>query len=172
MQDNQETVKKIIAAVRTTEERDIVYGALKICEESLYELKHESVAITLKKIMPQRLLDLFSGTVSSEEMKNDSELLKKFITDVKSGLAVLSELKIEFAIRPREEIIEKAFFWVLREVGAGIILNADYDKTMLGGVRLTFEGRYKELTLSGIISRVLNRERVNFLNTISGKKTT
>lgn len=169
MQDYQETVNKIIAAVRTVEEREMVLEALRALEESIYELNRDLAGAALKRILPPRLFGIFSEAALTYDAGKDQEPLKKFIADARAALDGLSELKIEFAIRPREEVINRVYEWVRREVGDRLILNADYNKTMLGGVRLTFNGRYKEFSLASMVSRVLNRERENILRKITGK---
>jgi F0F1-type ATP synthase delta subunit len=93
------------------------------------------------------------------EFKNNSEALRMFFHDVKDTLDAFVLLKLTIAFKPSEEMINRLHEWTRQNLGAGAVLDIGYDASILGGVRVIFSGRYKEMTLAQMITDAMVKEK-------------
>ena len=69
------------------------------------------------------------------------------LTKLNQYLKDLEELKLTLSFRPKADSLEKIVSWVKQNVGKEIVLEIDTDESILGGVILSYKGKYKDYSL-------------------------
>lgn len=154
-----EIIEKILEQVRTKEERDEISLVIESTRRSAYMLKGVKTEDILKMHMPYRFFRFLEEVMGREEAEKKSEGLGQFLQDLKKRLEAMEVLKVDLAVEPNEELIDQMHSWVHRELGRGIVFDIHSDKTILGGIRIVYRGRYVNLTLQDKILEVMKREK-------------
>lgn len=165
--DIKEIVEKIVSSVRTKEERDVTLTGLRIVESSIFQKSAEHLSRELVKAgvptdIGRRLLDAAEG----EPLKNHVPR-GEFFKALKKTLEELLVLRLEISFEPREKIMDKLKSWAEREIEKGIIFDLTLDRSISGGAKLSFQGRYREYTFENLISSALSSKREEITKLIS-----
>lgn len=148
----------IYANVRTTHERSMLYNGIEALTEALYQkggsLREEIIDTQLPHAVALPLKDtLMRFPVSSPDAA------KEFLAGLRDALTQLQILSLEVAFEPTEETIAVLTLWMRAHIGANVIMDISIDRTLLGGSRISFGGRYKEINLASIIESALGNQR-------------
>lgn len=152
---------ELITAIRTRDERNQLVHLIEDLEGRLFRVSGSDLVSVIRGSLPQH-----TGRILEEIIKNvpsDGEVLKNFFLALERELSSMRVLRIETAIHPSEELIADIHVWLVRESGGGILLDFTVDKSMLGGARLSLDGRYKEFTLAHLIEKTLEKNHENIL---------
>jgi len=164
-----ETIEKMLEHMRTKEERDEVSFAIESALNGAYTLKGVKTEDILRMHMPYRFFRFLEEMTGRGVPEKKSDDWGQFLQDLKKKLGAMEVLKIDLAVEPNEELINQMHSWIHRELGGGIILDIHSDKTILGGIRIVYRGRYGNLTLKDRILKVMNREKQKILEEIGYK---
>ena len=164
-----ETIEKILERVRTKEERDEVSLAVESIGGSAYTPKGIGTEDILKMRMPYRFSRFLEEVTQSWAPEKGADDWAEFLRDLKKKLGAMEILKIDLGVEPNEELISQIHSWVHRELGGGIVLDIHSDKTILGGIRAIYRGRYITLTLKDRILETMNRDKQKILEKIGYK---
>lgn len=153
-------ISKIIRSVRTEEERDVLHECIEVLERSLYRTRTPDLDEVFK-LIPPKMVDLLREVLPSYSDEKDQIEVRRSLMNLKEELAKLRTLRLELAFEPNVEAIERLSGWVLKELGEGILLEMGHEPSILGGARIIFGGRYRELTLLQMLNSALEREWPN-----------
>jgi len=156
---SDEILKNIILKIRTTEERDSLYQGLEALEEVQYRLDSDEE----KKIIQTKIPSVVAADL--QEVLHDSFYEKiparknEFLQKLKDRLNSLRILKIDLSFEPKVETIQRISRFLKENVGDDVILDIGFDRTIVGGARIIFGGRYFEETLDKILAREFEQNR-------------
>jgi len=68
-------------------------------------------------------------------------------------------LRLEVAIEPSDAFVDRIAGWVLSNLGSDIVLDIARDRTVVGGARIVFLGKYRENTLIDMVKNVFETKR-------------
>lgn len=155
-------IQEILSAIRTKEDRNLLFSALEDLENRLYKInsaKEQSVAHTL----PERIERPLWNILRSRELADKTPAVREFFGDLRNALKRMRILKLEIAFDPTDEAIASVSDWLNREVAKDIIIEWDVDRALLGGAKMIFEGKYSAWTLGDMIERDLGTKREEIL---------
>ena len=121
---------------------------------------------TLAQSIPQEISHMLKETMAHIGLAHNIQEMNIFFKDLITLLSALPLLKIDLACRLTEEMIAHLYEWVGEHVGAGTVLDISYDASLIGGARISYNGRYKEVTLAQAITAALSQERKTLFTTI------
>lgn len=156
----------IARCVRTKEERDILREKINELEAALFRFHLEEFEKILSVQLSERITLAMRDALARPEFKNNSENLKVFFLDAKRTLDAFIPLRLTVAAKPNEEMINRMHEWTQKNLGNGIMLDIEYDGSILGGARIIFNGRYKEMTLAQMITDTLTKEKTTIMGMI------
>ena len=156
----------LIRMIRTKEEKDILRDQITMLEATLFRPESEDFENILKTKLPKHVAAAMRDILSQPQLKESPTAIKDFFQNVKDTIDTLPILKLSLAFSPSEEMIERLHEWIGKNLGIGVLLEISYDTLILGGARIIFQGRYKELTLSQMITDVLAKEKISVLKLI------
>ena len=151
---------------RTKEERDELIELLTILDQSLVSGGEGALEHTLTQNIPQEIADALKEVMTHSGLARNGAETRALLKDLVALLNALPLLKMDLACRPTEEMIAHLYGWVGEHVGAGTVMDIGYDASLIGGARISYNGRYKEVTLAQAITAALSQERKDLFTTI------
>ena len=161
-----EKMLPILKDLRTKDERDLLRNQLDELEAALFKADHKVTEGILKSHFPEHLASTMRGIIASDEFAKNPEALRTFFKDLEDVIDKLPFLKLSIAFKPPEEMIVRLHDWTEQNLGPGIVIDINYDGSMLGGARIIFGGKYKEMTLAQMITDVLAKEKTAVMGMI------
>ena len=161
-----ETMMPILADLRTQDERDQLREQMGELEAALFRSDPKGIEKIITSHIPEHLAVAMRSILASPALKNNPEALRKFFQDLRETIDKLPIIKVNIAFKPTEEMITRLHEWVQKNLGLGVVLDIGYDGSMLGGARIIFGGRYKEMTLAQMITDVFAKEKTAILGMI------
>ena len=150
----------IVRDARTKDERDTLREQIGELEVALFRSSPDAFDKVLSTRLPERLASVMRDICAGSEFKNNPGALKIFLRDVQHTLDSFLLLKLTLALKPSEEMITGLYGWTLQNLGMGVVLDIEYEASILGGARIIFNGKYKEMTLAHLITETMAKERV------------
>ncbi|TSC80194.1 MAG: hypothetical protein G01um101429_238 [Parcubacteria group bacterium Gr01-1014_29] len=144
--------------VRTTHERSMLYNGIEALTEALYKKKAASLEEIIDTQLPYAVARPLKGTLMRLPLSSP-DAAKEFLAGLHDALTQLQILSLEVAFEPTEETIAVLTVWMREHIGADVIMDISIDRTLLGGSRISFGGRYKEINLASIIESALGDQR-------------
>lgn len=159
-------VVPVIRLIRTKEEKDLLREQIVQLERGLFTSDSQGLETRLKKYVPEHIAAAIDRIISLPSLKDSPEELKIFFQKLRAVVDELPVLNIDLAFKPTEVMIDRLHEWVRESIGIGIVLDMGYDASILGGSRLIFAGRYREATLTQMVTDALAQEKTNILKLI------
>lgn len=148
-----------LKSIRTKDERDDLCEHVEELETALFRADSNGLENILRKRFSEELATAMRNMFEHPELKNNPDALKMFFQDIKEILEKLPILKLTLSFRPTEDMIGRLHDWTQKNLRTGVALDISYDGLMLGGARMIFYGKYKEMTLSQMITDVFKKEK-------------
>ena len=149
----------LVVDLRTKDERDLLRNEIAELEAAVFRSDPDAREKILASHFPEHLASAMRKIFQDPMFKDNPETLKKFFHDLRDTIDKLPLLKLSIAFNPSEEMIARLHEWTQENLGPGIVLDISYDSMMLGGARIIFAGRYKEMTLAQMITEILVKEK-------------
>lgn len=151
-------IPKIISSLRTTEERDALYEAIGDLEVEQYRVGGPEEGEILKRVSSSTAA-LLESILRGHSLNKNHIQKKDFLKNLRDRLKALRVLKIDLAFEPKPLFLNKLSTWVKKNVGEDTLLEIGFDKTLVGGARIIFGGRYIEETLEKLLMREFEANR-------------
>lgn len=148
----------ILAQIRSVHERDIVKGALDALVKNLYHTKPKPLKELAEELMPYAISKAFVSSVALAHAANDAAAMETFFSNLARALETFQMVTLELAFEPQEETIALVSRWVRQHIAPNSIIDTSLDPLLLGGARIAFAGKYKEVNLADMIETALIRE--------------
>ena len=148
----KEFLKEILPDVRTTDDVREVMRVLGALEERHYKLfinseKKSSDSMPFGSLS-KRIAELIPEGAADEN---------KFFSHAKETLKRLPVLVMEVAFEPDEAAIRKISNWTRDNINPHLILEIERERSLGGGARLYFGGRFFEDNLEQMVNRAVRR---------------
>ena len=132
---------------------------------NLFKVKNKNIEEILDRTVGQKTLGIVKKLVQENKIdSSDYNSLDKLLNGIKQDLKKIRNLKMSLAIDPTSEIIDHLFDWVKKNLGEGIILDIDKNETILGGTIISFDGRYKDLSLKRTLEETFRNKKSEIMS--------
>lgn len=128
---------------RTKEEEEVLLEELSEIYESLYR----TVPGTTQQVLDQKVRRQVAGLIKER-------LNEKFLKDLMEKIKSRRKLILTLAIDPSEDIISEVYEWASKNISEDMVLDINIDKSILGGVQISYQGKYFDYTLKKTIDQV------------------
>jgi len=146
----------IYANIRTVEERGAILVGIESILEALYR-KDKDIASLIETSMPRAVVKPLRQNLLEKDVS--LEAIKRYLEGLQGALKELQILSLEIAFDPMEETLAILIGWVRKHMGNAVIMELSQDRTLLAGVRVSYEGRYKEINLAKLVEIVVHEQR-------------
>lgn len=144
--------------IRTTSERGTIYAAIETILEALYK-KEGDIDKLIETEMPSAIVRPLKQALMQLPDKS-AKTIQTYLDDLGKQLKLLRTLSLEIAYDPTEETIAVLTTWVRESLGNDIIMELSIDRGLLGGARISCEGRYKEINLATFIEHKMREQEI------------
>lgn len=162
-------ITPIIKEVRTKDDVETLHAGIEALEMNLYGAGAKSWNNTFDKILPERFSTYLRDSMVGFSLEQQLEITKVLLADLKKAISKFKPLKIDLAFEPTNEVIEQLNLWIDEKLGLEVVLDISYEKTLLGGARMIFGGRYGDFSAAKYFEDVLEREKENILKEVTGR---
>ena len=146
---------ELLSKLRTKDDLDILRGELDLLENALYQTN------TLYNDVIKNDIRSWVSEIILREGKED---LKGYIKKIKADLLKLPVLSASINFEPSNSFIEKMSMWLKKNIDEKIVVDLLMNTASLGGIQLSYRGKYLDLSLRKKISAELSNLRLNTSN--------
>lgn len=155
---------EILNEVKTTDDVKVLDSSLDLLINALYKPRKEFDSI-LESQISSKEAGLLRKTFNSDP--ENKIKTKEILKDLKEKLQNLKVLKLTLAFDPTEKIIKEISEWIKKNLGDGIVMEIEKDRTIIGGAIVVFQGIYKDYTLAKTLEEELGKNKEEILKLIS-----
>ncbi len=153
-----ENIRKILKAVWTKEDLNLLLQAVEEVKRNTYQTGAHNLGGVLEKWLPKRLAHPLEEVWLEYLGGNQSHTQGEFIDNLKLEFKKLRVLKLYLAWEPSTETLERIENWIKKEVGENVILEIELDTAILGGAKIAFAGKFREITLHQLIDNYFQEQ--------------
>lgn len=154
----------ILDEVKTVEDLRLVASEIDMLLVTLYKTDKEIFVKRLHTKLQRNLTDSLTLSLNQQNVSLENhEQLQQYFTGLKQFLAALPLLQLTIPYHPSNEQVEKLSDWARRETNKPVILQIQYNPTLLGGAVITYEGRYTDLSLKKKLDAVYATKKEEIL---------
>jgi hypothetical protein len=128
-------------------------------EESLYKFDEQSFVNTLEQSVSKKLYNAIKRELGGEVNGSNLELQKALLREIKTRVSSMEMVRLMIAVEPTERMISRIYKWVVDNLGPEKLLEFEVDKSMLGGARITYRGRFADFSWEKKWKEVWEEER-------------
>lgn len=156
------TYLPILATLQTTTDRMMLQRSLEKMEEKLFQTKGKSISELITCFFPKKQADSILSLCRTNAISLDnSPQVEQFIKTLAKQMNDLPVLNVTLAFEPSEETITLLSTWVQSNIGHGVLLGIQIDKTILGGAIVQWQGIYKDFSLLKTIDSHFSHHKTN-----------
>ncbi len=138
----------IIAKLRTTEECTQVIACLVECSvPTFFSLTNAQKELIFRKL-PIQTIPFFIETFGKTSFTAEEQIvIKRQINVLLDKFRTCKSIKLILAFRPNEETISFFSDWIKKNVKADLLIDLQFDKSIVGGAQLIANGMYKDYSV-------------------------
>jgi F0F1-type ATP synthase delta subunit len=87
---------------------------------------------------------------------NNQADLEKYLILIKARMQNFKFLKLTLAINASEELVETITYWITNNIGEMILIDLNFDKSIIAGGMIEFEGKYKDFSIKSKLEKFFN----------------
>jgi len=157
----------ILSNIKTVDQTNELGSEVDTLLDNLFKTENNAFEKTLNSISILTMQTLKEAFLKYNISFDDKTMIKEYLIGLKEQLQKLKILKLNLAFETSQNSIDNLFAWVLKNLGSGIILNINTDKSIIGGAIIEFNGRYKDLTLKKKLEEVFASKREEITRTLN-----
>src|SRR3989344_810223 len=92
--------------------------------------------------------------------------VKELLESLAAELNKLERFKITLAIELTQLGIDKVYSYIVQQLGRRIVLEISYDPTIVGGAVISFQGNYRDFSLSRFLDMEFEKNREEIIRTL------
>lgn len=141
--------------VRTTGERDVLFEEIDNIISKLYDTDSNSLDAIVASQAHTEAARVITHILAALNVSKNSKAIEGALEDIKEYLHERDVLRMDIAFEPTEETIGLIAGWVSLNITGHVLVEFIINRMLIGGVRVSFQGRYKEVTLATLINLFL-----------------
>lgn len=150
---------EILSHIRTKDEAKILSNEIDLLMDALYKEGGAGFESTLHAKVRSWVSEEMQKDWGDEEPDKEGYLKK-----LKEELYSLKPVKLTLAFEPTDASLDKFFGYVRQNIGEGIILEINYDPSILAGAQVAFEGEYRDFSLKRVYEDEMGRMKEEIIS--------
>lgn len=157
----------ILRSTRTVEQAEQLVAEIDSLLASLFHEGKKEFERSLTSIRVEVAKVLRDEFLSKDPKYQNKEMVREFLTQLKERVQSLVPLPVTLAFSPSEHAIAIIHDWIVKNLGDGYVLDIEVDENIIGGICLTLDGRYIDLSLKKKMEEVFGTKRQEITNTLN-----
>lgn len=159
------TQEAILQTIKTKDDRDRLLQEIETILASHYHADPSLVQTTVSKGIRPALSEKFERLISEVSSDPNHRTLEEVCQELEHAIRALKVIFLTIAFDPPQESIDLITSWVKTNIG-NIVLDIEYNKHLLGGVIISYQGNYRDLTTKKILKQRLQEKKDDILSLI------
>ena len=156
----------ILKTTRTVDDAQKLASEIDFLNESMFHEGKKEFENVLKKVKPKLAQIIQEEFINKDPTYSNKDMIKDFLTQLKERVLALKTVTLEIAFEPSQETIENIHNWILKNIDTDYVLDIVVDNNIVGGVNLTYEGKYKDFSLKKKLDEAFETKRQEILHAI------
>lgn len=156
--ESQKAYNDFQLLVRTTRERDALFEEIDAVISKLYDTDSSNLDAVIASQSRAEVARTIMRIFVALNVGKNSKAVEGALEDIKKYLHQREILRMDIAFEPNEETIRLVAGWVSRNISGHVLLEFIINRALMGGVTISYQGRYKEIALAALINQFLERE--------------
>ena len=136
---NDSIVKTLLDKIVTKEEAADIADRFDVIEKKIFSYRGDWKAL-LKANVGADFYNILIAVTDDKELLN---VFEKF----RNAIASADTVRLDIAFEPTYEFLSKISELMAREVGRKVILDINISKKLIGGLQISFNGRFADVSL-------------------------
>lgn len=164
--------EEILANIHTSDDLHVHINEIRKLKESLYKRNFQS-AMPDKSEVGQDFnggVDFFDSVLGSEvrawvakiiqeDLQKYPKGKEEYLNGLEEKLLNMREMRLTLSFEPNELTIKRISESIKKDFGIEVYVNFMYDKYLIGGVVITFNGKYVDYSLRKVFDNAFDEER-------------
>jgi F0F1-type ATP synthase delta subunit len=146
---------QIIESLHTKEDVDLFDAEIDELLEGLYESDSESFERVLEEKVRMRIAEQLKDMIQRSEIPEE-----EFLKNLKKELVKIKVLRVTVAFEPTYAAVKRISQWVKQNISNHTVIQTIYDKDIIGGVVIEYEGNYHDYSLKKNFRSLFDNRRV------------
>jgi F0F1-type ATP synthase delta subunit len=147
---NDQIYSDITNLVSTREDLNLINSELDLLEAAIYETKENTFEFVLNNSISASISSLISTLLLEKEERE--VVIKK----IKDNLKEIKFVELTIAVNPTEKLRTEMINLIKKSTNQRIALDIKVDPSIIGGVKIMFNGRYYDVSLKSKLDKILN----------------
>lgn len=117
----------------------------------------ESLLEKSDNVIKDLLLDLLK---KSDVDLNNSDVVLDSLSNLIEEIDGFEKIDITVSVEPNEKLIREIYNFIQNEIDKDFLIAFEVDKNLLGGVRISYKGKYLDLSLKSKLESVFENKEV------------
>jgi F0F1-type ATP synthase delta subunit len=139
--------------VRTKSDLDLLRDEIKLLKDSLFRVEKGNFDEVLETIVrasvAKKIRQDLVQNVEKESYLNDLDLM----------LSKIKVVKLTLAVEPTERMVDNLSNWIRKNLGDGVILDFDYNRALIGGAMVVYQGKFGDYSLANYFEKKSDEEK-------------
>ena len=149
---------QLLTTLRTKEDLDILRGELDILKNALYQSRN-----MYEDVIHNSIRSWVSEIILKE---TNRETMEDYIKDLEAELLKLPVLSASINFEPSQTFVELLSNWLKKYVSENIVVDILLNTASIGGIQLSYKGKYLDLSLRKRISAELESFSLTHISNI------
>lgn len=156
-------MKSIFETIKTQEDIGSVLSDVSRLEALLFEKRHKNRELydLLESEFDYKFSEIIASWLTTQGIKGKDRPTKVVVQEslslLRKTLDEVNSFKIALAFKPSKKFINRIAQWVKTNFGEKIVLDIDYEKNLLGGVVVSFNGKYADYSLEKALPEAIKK---------------
>jgi F0F1-type ATP synthase delta subunit len=141
---------EIISSVKTRVDQCNAIREVGELEKSLYKTGDAGFDTQLETSVSKDMAQIIHAIITENSIESDTDSKVTLLRELKKCLSDMPVVRIDVPIELSEAMIKKLHRWITDKCGPGRVLDIEMDESIIGGARITHNGRYADGSLNQI----------------------
>lgn len=138
---------QIMTKLRTTSEVSDVIHALEEFASSSFSPTKTSAQEQIFIKLPKETATIFITAFAKPSTAAEQITLKREVNELLTKLRTYKSIKITIAFQPDDATITFFSEWIKKNIGPGLLMDLQFDKSIVGGAQIIAGGVYKDYSV-------------------------
>jgi F0F1-type ATP synthase delta subunit len=163
---NEEAFTNILSHIRTQGEAQDVLTQLELFQTTLYSLKKTQLQDYFSRL-PKEIADAIIEALMDKSLTENADSAHTFISQLQDKIRGCKIIQLTLAFHPDDATISLFSSWIKSNIGNGLILDIQVNKTVVGGTILVANGQYKDYSVRKKLSQVFQIQKEEIMGLLS-----
>lgn len=153
-----------LALIKTKDDLNTFRAEIDLLKDSLFE-KQKNLDYTLANSVRSSVSQAIKTDLSSASLSPEN-----YFNGLLAELDQLKILQLTLAFEPPPKSITRLSDWVAANLGPGLILDLQFDPTILGGALIAYQGKYHDYSLKSALDRDFSTNQKAIIDLVKNEK--